>query len=172
MDLIIKMAFREIEEAGFNLGTFMATYEERLTGLMKRNDKIEQGLEGIKKERKNMNEEVTKLHKELCKERSEARGVVAIYEYMKERENPVCRTSSAQDSPPWVHRPIHPKYSQVIENIKEKRNPLEEPADVPCMFFCKSMSKICNISKVMDYVSDQRWPFLQVSVNFKFTKVQ
>ena len=172
MDLIIKMAFREIEEAGFNLGTFMATYEERLTELMKRVDKIEQGLEGIKKERKNMNEEVTKLHKELCKERSEARGVVAIYEYMKERENPVCRTSSAQDSPPWVHRPIHPKYSQVIENIKEKRNPLEEPADVPCMFFCKSMSKICNISKVMDYVSDQRWPFLQVSVNFKFTKVQ
>ena len=67
MDLIIKMAFREIEEAGFDLGTFMATYEERLTGLMKRNDKIEQGLEGIKKERKNMNEEVTKLHKELCK---------------------------------------------------------------------------------------------------------
>ena len=105
MDLIIKMAFREIEEAGFNLGTFMATYEERLTGLMKRNDKIEQGLEGIKKERKNMNEEVTKLHKELCKERSEARGVVAIYEYMKERENEKNmkereRTSSAQDSPP------------------------------------------------------------------------
>ena len=49
---------------------------------------------------------------------------------------------------------------------------LEEPANIPCMFFCKSMSKICNISKVMDYVSDQRWPFLQVSVNFKFTKVQ
>ena len=120
MDLIIKMAFREIEEAGFNLGTFMATYEERLTELMKRVDKIEQGLEGIKKERKNMNEEVTKLHKELCKERSEAREVVAIYEYMKERENPVCRTSSAQDSPPRVH--IHPKYSQVIQNIKEKRN--------------------------------------------------
>ena len=105
LDLIIKMAFREIEEAGFNLGTFMATYEERLTELMKRVDKIEQGLEGIKKERKNMNEEVTKLHKELCKERSEAREVVAIYEYMKERENEKNmkereRTSSAQDSPP------------------------------------------------------------------------
>ena len=52
MDLIIKMAFREIEEAGFDLGTFMVTYEERLTELMKRVDKIEQGLEGIKKERK------------------------------------------------------------------------------------------------------------------------
>ena len=49
---------------------------------------------------------------------------------------------------------------------------LEEPADVPCMFFCKSTSKIHNLSKVMGYVSDQRWPFLQVSVNFKFTKVQ
>ena len=109
------MAFREIEEAGFELGTFMAAYDERLLGLMKRVDKLSQALEG-------MNEEVTKLHKELCKERSEARGVVAIYEYMKERENPVCRTSSAQDSPPWVHRPIHPKYSQVIQNIKEKRN--------------------------------------------------
>ena len=99
------MAFREIEEAGFDLGTFMATYEERLTELMKRVDKIEQGLEGIKKERKNMNEEVTKLHKELCKERSEAREVVAIYEYMKERENEKNmkereRTSSAKDSPP------------------------------------------------------------------------
>ena len=87
------------------MGTFMGTYEERLTELMKRVDKIEQGLEGIKKERKNMNEEVTKLHKELCKERLETRGVVAIYEYMKERENEKNmkereRTSSAQDSPP------------------------------------------------------------------------
>ena len=106
------MAFREIEEAGFELGTFMATYEERLLGLMKRVDKISQALEG-------MNEEVTKLHKELCKELSEARGVVAIYKYAKELENPVCSTSSAQNSPPF---PISPYYSRIIRNIQEKRN--------------------------------------------------
>ena len=132
MDLIIKMAFREIEEAGFNLGTFMATYEERLTELMKRVDKIEQGLEGINIERKNMNEEVTKLHKELCKERSEAREVVAIYEYMKERENEKNmkereRTSSAQDSPPFLFHPIHPKYSKVIQSIEKKRRKIQKP---------------------------------------------
>ena len=34
---------------------------------------------------------------------------------MKERE----RTSSAQDSPPFL---FHPKYSKVIQNIEEKRN--------------------------------------------------
>ena len=65
------------------------------------------------------------------------------------------------------------KPAKVSEMKRSTLNtPLEEPANVPCMFFCKSTSKIRNLSKVMDYVSDQRWPFLQVSVNFKFTKVQ
>ena len=132
MDLIIKMAFREIEEAGFNLGTFMATYEERLTGLMKRNDKIEQGLEGIKKERKKMNEEVTTLHKELCKERSEAREVVAIYEYMKERENPVCRTSRARTVHHFYFIPFILNIRKLFKISKRIETPREEKIRSQC----------------------------------------
>ena len=69
----------------------------------------------------------------------------------------------------WMASPVSVKRST-------RNMPLEEPANVPCrgmsINFCKSTSKISNKSKVLEFVSDQLWPFLQVSVNFKFSDIQ
>ena len=67
--------------------------------------------------------------------------------------------------------------SPPVSGKRSTRNmPLEEPANVRCrgvdMNFCTSTSKISSRSKVLEFVSNQLWPFLQVSVNFKFSDVK